>query len=227
MTTQTVQAYGAVARPIEIGSCAPCSVFWFDDSASVKLIPESVLGLFQYIGKAGAAKNSLASNFGCPRCRRALALTHDMQRATRFTYWRCLDDHGQLITFGQFLAEKNFVRPLSVDELARLRANVRQVSCSQCGAPIDLATDTACPHCGAAIALIDADGVAKALHDLVSGGAPLPGQAAAPTTSVLSDAQLEALFDQERIREHEGSHDLLAIGATAIGALVGGWLRSR
>ena len=227
MTPQAVEAYAAVAQTIEVDSCAACSLFWFDESASVRLTPKSVLGLFQYVGQAGPAKNSLASNFSCPRCRHALAYTHDLQRATHFTYWRCPGDHGQLNTFGQFLAEKNFIRPPSSDELAKLRATVRQVNCSQCGAPIDLATDTACPHCGAAITIIDADGVAKALHDLVSGGTLPTGQPAAPTTTALGEAQLNALFDQERMREHEGGHDLLAIGAAAIGALVGGWLLSR
>jgi hypothetical protein len=227
MTMQAVDAYAAVAQPIEVGSCAACSLFWFDESASVRLTPKSVLGLFQFVGQAGPAKNSLASSFGCPRCHHGLAFTHDLQRATRFTYWRCPGDHGQLITFGQFLAEKNFIRPPSPDELAKLRATVRQLSCSQCGAPIDLATDTACPHCGAAITLIDADGVAKALHDLASGGSLPTGQQAAPTTSALGEAQLNALFDQERIREHEGGHDLLAIGAAAVGALIGGFLLSR
>jgi hypothetical protein len=225
MATQSVAVNASVPRTIEIGSCAPCNLFWFDEAASVALTPQAVLGLFQYLGQAGSARNSLASNLSCPRCHRDLAFTHDLQRATRFTYWRCADDHGQLITFGQFLAEKNFIRPPSVDELAKLRATVRQVSCSQCGAPIDLATDTVCAHCGAPIALIDADGVAKALHDLVAGGTATPSQAA-PTTTALSEVQLNALFDEERIRDHEGSHDLLAIGAAAIGTLVGGWLLS-
>ncbi len=227
MATQTAAVYAVVPRAIEVGSCAPCNLFWFDEAANVALAPQGVLGLFQYLGQAGAARNPLLSNLTCPRCRHALLFTHDLQRATRFTYWRCANDHGQLITFGQFLAEKNFIRPPSVDELAKLRATVRQVSCSQCGAPIDLATDTVCAHCGAPIALIDADGVAKALHDLVAGGTTTPGQAATPTTTALSEAQINALFDQERIREHEGGHDLLAIGAAAISGMVGAWLLSR
>jgi len=227
MTTQAVEAYAAVPRPLEVGSCAACGLFWFDESASVRLTPKSVLELFQLVGQAGPTKNALASNFTCPRCRHTLTFTHDLQRATRFTYWRCTGDHGQLITFGQFLAEKNFIRPPSSDELAKLRATVRQVNCSQCGAPIDLATETACAHCGAAITLIDADSIAKALHDLASAGTLCIGQQAAPTTAALGDAQLNALFDLERSREHEEGHDLLAIGATAIGALVGGWLLSR
>ncbi len=51
---------------------------------------------------------------------------------------------------------------------------------------------------------------------------------AAPQTmsSALGDAQLDALFSQERIREREQNHDLLAIGVAAIGAVVGDWLLS-
>ena len=152
MTPRSQEAYGAVPHPEEVGCCAACNLFWFDDSGSIRLTPKAVMDLFRYIGQAGAARNTLASGFRCPRCRGALALTHDLQRTTRFTYWRCPIDHGQLITFNQFLAEKNFIRPPSADELARLRDNVRQINCSQCGAPIDLAMDSACPHCGARFA---------------------------------------------------------------------------
>jgi endogenous inhibitor of DNA gyrase (YacG/DUF329 family) len=189
-----------------------------------------VLALFQFIGEAGAAKNPLTANFACPSCRRTLQYTHDLARNMRFTYWRCAGDHGQLITFGQFLAEKNMIREPSPAELAQLRASVRQVTCSQCGAPIDLATESACPHCGAAIALIDPEGVAKAVHELAagmttSGAVPSVGQDG--TRTMLSDAQLDALFDAERMRDHETSHDLVAIGAAAIGAAIGRLLAAR
>lgn len=227
MASQAAEAYGAVVRPIEIACCAGCTLFWFDESASVRLTPKAVLGLFQFIGQVGIAKNALAANFGCPRCHDMLAFTHDLQRATRFTFWRCANDHGQLITFNQFLAEKNFIRPPSAEELVKLRATVRQINCSQCGAPVNLETDSACPHCGAPIALIDSEGVAKALHDLGT-SATTPGTANANATSAaLGDAQINALFDVERIREREGNHDLLAIGAAAMGAVLGGWLASR
>lgn len=227
MSAHVVEVYGAVARPMEVGSCAPCNLFWFDEAASVRLVPRAVLELFQVIGQAGAATTPLAGSFRCPRCRDALVLTHDLQRATRFTFWRCPDDRGQLMTFGQFLAEKNFIRPPTADELARLRATVRQVSCSQCGAPIDLVNDAACPHCGAAVALIDTEGVARALHELASLGEPSTMSPAAATSAALRDAQIDSLFDLARIQNQHGSHDLLAIGATAIVAAVGDWLLSR
>ena len=227
MTDQVVETYSG-AGGLGVGSCAPCNLLWFDQSGSIRLTPRAVLGLFQYIGTAAAAaRTPLASTYRCPRCSDALALTYDLQRATRFTYWRCANDHGQLFTFNMFLREKNFIRSPSLAELNKLRETVRQISCSQCGGPIDLAKDTACTHCGAPIALIDPDGVAKAVHDLAI-GQPSASPATQEQTSVaLSNAQLDAFFDQGRIDENEGNHDLLAIGVAAIGAALGAMLLAR
>jgi len=158
-----------------LSACAPCNLFWFDKSESVRLTPKSVLEVFQFIGRPGRAANALATRFNCPLCSAALAQTQYLQRTTRFTYWRCPNYHGRLITFHHFLREKNFIRALSPAELARLRATVRQVACSQCGAPFDLAGEAACSHCAAPIALIDPDGVTKALRELAAGKlAPVP-----------------------------------------------------
>lgn len=227
MAPQEAKAYGAVVRSIQIDCCAPCSLIWFDESESLGLTPDAVLGLFQYIGRAGAARNALASNFACPRCHGMLSFTRDLQRTTRFTYWRCPHDHGRLITFTQFLAEKNFIRPPSADELARLRATVRQLNCSQCGAPINLQTDSACPHCGAPIALIDSEGVAKALRDLVAASSRPSAGNQDDARNAFGNAQVDAIFDLQRIRDREGNHDLIAIGAAAIGAVLADWLASR
>jgi hypothetical protein len=227
MADQAVEAYSG-AGPLEVGSCAPCNLLWFDRSGSISLTPRAVLGLFQYIGTAaGAARTPLASTFRCPRCSDALALTYDLQRSTRFTYWRCANDHGQLFTFNHFLREKNFIRNPTLAELNKLRETVRQISCSQCGGPIDLTKDTACTHCGAPIALVDPDGVAKAVHDLTIGQGSTAPATQEQTSVALSNAQLDAFFDQERIDEHEGSHDLLAIGVAAVGAALGAMLLAR
>jgi len=227
MTTQRVEAYAALPQAVDIDCCDACNLFWFDASESIRLTPQAVLGLFRTIGQAGMPRNTLAARFDCPRCHRALAYTHDLQRNTRFTYWRCTDGHGRLITFHQFLAEKNFIRTPSAEEIAKLRATVRQVACSQCGAPVDLATDSACPHCGAPIALIDPDGVAKALHELDQGQGGHAAPDATALRGALSDAQIEALFDHERMRDREGRHDLVAIGAAALGGLIERWFASR
>ncbi len=228
MTTQTVDVVVST-RPAQIDACTSCRLFWFDQSESPSLTPRAVLGLFQYVGTtAGVAPTPLASRFTCPRCQSPLDFTHDLQRTTRFTYWRCSFNHGRLISFNQFLREKNFVRAPSPAELARLRETVKQISCSQCGGPIDLAADSACGHCGAPIALVDPDGVAKAIQELtLPQGRTAPSAAANATRQALSDAQIEALFDQERMRERTGHSDLLVIGMQAIGALVGAFLLTR
>jgi hypothetical protein len=224
MGSLMLEAFGTL-RPIEITACPPCHLFWFDKAESIRLTPKAVLELFHYIGKAGTARKPLATTFSCPLCTTTLALTQDLQRTTRFTYWRCRNDHGRLTTFHQFLREKNFIRAPSPAELAKLRATVRQIACSQCGAPVDLANDNACKHCGAAVALIDPEGVAKALHELAaSASARAPSDPDALRTT-LSDAQINAIFDVERMRQDDGEHDLVAIGAAAIGLLVAGLLR--
>ena len=221
-----LEAFGAL-RPIEISACAPCNLFWFDKSESVRLTPRSVLEVFQFIGRSGRASNTLSTQFKCPVCSMALALTHDLQRTTRFTYWRCRNDHGQLITFHHFLREKNFIRSPSPAELAKLRATVRQIACSQCGAPVDLANAVACTHCASPIALIDPDGVAKALRDLAAGVSSSAPSDPDAIRNRLSEAQIDAIFDIARMRQDEGSGDIVAIGAAAIGALVAGLLAAR
>ncbi len=226
MTSLLVEAF-ATLRPIEITACAPCNLFWFDKWESIRLTPKAVLELFKYIGEAGRARKTFASIFKCPLCSVALALTHDLQRTTRFTYWRCRNGHGQLTTFHQFLREKNFIRAPSPAELARLRNTVRQVTCSQCGAPVDLATDSACTHCGAAVALIDPDGVAKALHELAAGASAPAATDPDAMRKTLSDAQIDAIFDLERMNRREGDDDLVVIGAAAIGALIAGLIAPR
>lgn len=221
--TRSLPAHGA-GRPIPVEACAACHLLWFDSAGSVRLAPESVIDLFRYIGTAaGGPRTPLASTFACPRCSRALVFTHDVQRTTPFTYWRCGRDNGKLISFAQFLREKDFIRTPSPAELARLRTTVRQLTCSQCGAPIDLARDSACTHCGAPIALIDPDGVAKALHDLATMRPDTASADPAAVRAVLAQAQANAILERERMREGEIGQDLLAIGVAAIGA----WLVDR
>ncbi len=226
MAAQPVEGYGAL-EPIEINACESCNLFWFDKLESVRLTPKSVIGLFQFIGKSGVARRTLAANFNCPRCTLPLAVTHDLQRTTRFTYWRCNKDGGQLITFNQFLRQKNFIRTPTPAELAKLRSTVRQIACSQCGAPVDLATDSACTHCGSPIALIDPDGVTKALQELAAGSAVPSSVSPEAMRTALSDAQIDAIFELRRMPRQDVDSDLVAIGAAAIGALLAGFIAGR
>jgi hypothetical protein len=88
-------------------------------------------------------------------------------------------------------------------------------------------SQSACAHCGAPVALIDPDGVAKALRELHAGAAAPAGADPEAMKGRLSDAQIDAIFDLARMRESKGNDDLVAIGATAIGALIAGLIASR
>ena len=156
--------YGAVA-PIDI--CHACGALWFDKWENLALTPGSVLRLFVVINdNQPAQKNPLGSTLACPRCHARLVLTTDMQRNTRFQYWRCPADHGHFITFFQFLREKNFVRPLDAAEVARLKENVKSVACSSCGAPVDLNVGSVCPYCRAPLSMLDARQVNTVVEQL-------------------------------------------------------------
>lgn len=85
----------------------------------------------------------------------SLQLSHDRQRNTAFQYRRCETGHGRLITFFDFLREKDFLRPLSKEQVEELKRNVQTVGCSNCGAPIDLARGSTCPHCGSPLSMLD------------------------------------------------------------------------
>jgi hypothetical protein len=78
-----------------------------------------------------------------------------MQRATKFEYLSCPNGHGRLITFFDFLREKDFIRPLTPLQIDELRQNVQSVNCANCGGPVDLSTGAACSHCGSPLSMLD------------------------------------------------------------------------
>lgn len=155
------------AGAIELDFCYSCQAIWFDQYESAQLTPGAVMKLFGAIHeRRDAQPRPLADVCRCPVCRRALALTHDIQRSNRITYYRCPESHGRLSTFYQFLREKNFVRSLTVSEIERLKVVVEQVRCTSCGAAVNLERDAQCPYCRAPIAILDADAVQRTLAEL-------------------------------------------------------------
>ena len=161
---QTIAVDSRTAAPIDIDVCTQCSVIWFDHAESAQLAPSAVVELFKIVN-AGSDKPRLplASVLPCPRCKVRLKLTHDICKAGRISYHRC-QTHGRLTRFYQFLMEKKFIRHLSPVEIKQLRVDVKQIKCSGCGGAINLEQDTACSYCGAAIAVLDADAVTKAMQ---------------------------------------------------------------
>jgi hypothetical protein len=157
---------GHYGRTVVLDLCHPCGGLWFDVNESLALTAGATLRLFVVIGEHGQARRAPLGTPTCPRCRHALALTSDVQRNTRFSYWRCRAEHGRFITFAEFLREKNFVRPLSGPELADLRASVQTIRCSSCGAAIDLAQASVCGYCRAPVSVLDAHQVERVVAQL-------------------------------------------------------------
>lgn len=156
-----------IGTPVEIDICAPCHVIWFDHLESTSLSPGSVIELFKSIHAArNEARNTVKMVIACPLCTNTLKNTSDIAKGGRFSYSRCANGHGRLISFTQFLREKNFIRSLQPYEISALAVKVKQIRCSSCGGPINLETDNACRHCGAAISVLDEAAVEKALFAL-------------------------------------------------------------
>jgi len=154
MTALTLD--GHLGTKVDLDLCAACQVIWFDRLESLRLSPGATLSLFRTIGeRKQTSPPPLGDTLKCPRCDLRLLLTNDRQRNTPFRYRRCAREHGRLITFFDFLREKDFVRPLSARQIAELRASVQTVNCSNCGAPIDLAQASACAHCSTPLSMLD------------------------------------------------------------------------
>src|SRR4051794_34096926 len=152
---------GHLGTSVAIDACQTCQTFWFDHLESLRLSPAATLHLFRRIGdQTRSAPPRLAQTLKCPRCDLRLTLTDDRQRNTPFRYWRCAREHGRLISYFDFLREKDFIRPLSPLQLADLRQNVQTIACSNCGAPIDLVHTSECAHCGTPVSMLDVKQIA-------------------------------------------------------------------
>jgi transcription elongation factor Elf1 len=198
--------------------CFPCQVIWFDEHESTELAPGGVIEVFKVFDAHRApARTPLPELLDCPRCDSRLALTHDLQRTTHFSYYRCTWGHGRLTPFVQFLLEKNFVRPLSGSELASLQARVRTIQCSNCGAPVDLQKDTSCPYCRSPLAILDPDAIANTLREL--------NAAELKRSTIDVDRLVDAMmmspnFERSDAAENRLAGDLVATGIGLVASLL-------
>jgi len=192
---------------VTVDACLACHVFWFDARESIQLSPASTLRLFRLIGEESSAEQrALTPAAKCPRCDLTLKPVHDIQRTTRFQYRRCPREHGRLITFFDFLREKNFLRPMSPDQIEELRRNIATVNCSNCGASIDLAKESTCPHCGSALSILDTDQAEKLVAELRA--ADRSGQPVDPTLPLkLEQARTEVARAFKGFEHEAGWYD--------------------
>jgi len=194
-------------KPLDIDLCEACHAFWFDKYESLKLSPGSTLKLIKLIGELSAqGKPTISDNLQCPRCNARLLLTRDMQRSTRFSYWRCDDGHGRFIGFFDFLREKNFVRTLSQQEIDEMRQNIQAVNCSNCGAPIDLSSTSSCSHCGSPLSMLDMKQPQELLKQLKQAAEPRPVDPALPLELARARRDVERWFGPQDLDNDWWSH---------------------
>lgn len=162
-----IAASGVYGNDIELDLCFACHVMWLDKRESIQLSPRGTLDLFHLLHEhRDDPRHAIGRKLACGRCKRPLALKHDIGKYGRLSYYACPAKHGRLTPFSEFLKEKQFVRELSQTEQNRVRAELKRVQCSSCGAPIDLMKAFRCDHCGSPIAVLDADAVEKTLSQL-------------------------------------------------------------
>jgi hypothetical protein len=208
MQTEAMERHSQGTVNVEL--CFTCAGIWFDRMASVELAPAAVIALFKEIhAHRDVALQPLASQMACPRCGDALVLSYDVAKSGRFSYYRCPRGDGRFTPFFQFLREKQFVRSLTPVEVQRVRSQVRQVNCSQCGAPVDLEVGSECKYCRAPLSLLDPDAVEKAVRMWSEAQerqhrAPAPGAVAAALGQVQHAPmqRASASFEGELVRWH-------------------------
>ncbi len=223
---------GHLGTPVTIVICRACQAFWFDARESLQLAPRSTLALFRLIGDQLAAAKPAAGAAGnegggvCPRCGLRLRPTQDRQRNTTFHYQRCPKDHGRFTTFYDFLREKDFVRPLSGEQLQALRLHVQAVNCANCGASVDLTTGSACGHCGSPLTMLDfrqAERLVAQLREADRSDRPV--DPALPLELTRARREVTAAFDAFE-RDPNWYSSVAASGLVGAGlAAIGKWLK--
>ena len=227
-----------MGTPVEIDVCWPCRVIWFDNLESASLSAGSVIELFKRIHMARDGNRNLLKNVTCcPICATTLKNTSDIGKSGRFTYARCENCHGRLISFVQFLREKNFIRSLQPHEISALSVTVKQIRCSSCGGPINLESDKACTHCGAAISVLDEVAVEKALAALQAkemqrntldpsrlGDVIMVIEANARRNRALQSSQQESHNQNQWLGNIAASNGLADLVESGIGAALAVWL---
>lgn len=212
---------GQLDRDVDIDVCMPCQSMWFDAHEHLQLTAGATLTLFRVIGENVTRPVWQDKDIAhCPRCRAQLRQTHDLQRATRFEYYRCPNQHGRLTAFFDFLKEKDFIKPLLPHQVAELRKHAHAVNCSNCGAPVDLAANAHCTHCGSPLTMLDLDQADRLIEQLRSADHPRPIDPALPLALAKAKRDTELIFRTLESRHtwerDDGSLDLVGAGFTVL-----------
>jgi uncharacterized protein with PIN domain len=173
-------------QAVEIDVCHQCNGIWFDPQESARLDDEAVVQLFDLVHqRGGTAARPTAADRHCPRCDQPLQPANIAIGQAQVRYWQCPSGHGRHATFLQLLFEKEFVRPLSGDEVARLPAMTRGVRCAECGGTVD-PRGSGCANCSTPLMVLDRGRVHAVLQRYVAArrgsaaGSAVPAQNSVP-----------------------------------------------
>jgi hypothetical protein len=216
---QRLHLDGKMHDAVAIDLCFGCQGIWFDSYESVRIAPGGIIELFRLIHEhRDDPRLPIPGRLNCPRCDETLLHSMDVGKSGRFNYYRCLQNHGRFTPFAQLMIEKGFVRQLSAVEIQTIAARISTITCSGCGAPFDIRTDPACPHCRAPITILDPDAVEQALANYQT--------AAVRQTQGDPLALADALLASERSRQLKQSQRqddlgaLIGVGLDAVWTLI-------
>ena len=212
---------GYLGREVEVDVCVPCQSIWLDAREHLQLTPGATLTLFRVIGENVARPSWQDRDLAhCPRCRAQLRRTQDIQRNTHFEYYRCPNQHGRLVSFFDFLKEKDFVKPLLPQQIAELRKQTNAVNCSNCGAPVDVAANAKCAHCGSPLTMLDLDQAERLIAQLTQAAAGKPIDPAWPLAVERARRDGEAAFRSIAERHGRDDAEIIDLVGDGLGALM-------
>lgn len=204
---------GQYDSKVEIDFCFGCQGIWFDSMENLKLAPAAVAMMFKEMHRHRDTPHApLAERLRCPQCRGGLVQGFDIVRSGRFITHRCEARHGRFSSFAAFMIEKGFVRQLTKPEIADIARKVGVISCSSCGAPVDLKREDACSHCRSALSLLDPQAVERAMETYANASAR---QAASRPVEVA-----DALVAIARERSRSQRTEAVATQVGIVGAVI-------
>ncbi|MBY0496154.1 MAG: hypothetical protein K2Y23_18250 [Cyanobacteria bacterium] len=125
----------------------------------------------------------------------------------------------RLSTFFDFLREKDFIKPLTAQQIETLRKNVQFINCSNCGAPVDLTRRSECEHCGSPLSMLDMNQAEKVITQLREAEAARTGKTVDPWLPLaLARARRQAESAFVGVPGHQQwDNDVSSLGLVAAG----------
>lgn len=156
---------GHYGRRVEVDLCPPCHLLWFDSLEGSRLTGRSMLDLLGAMADAHAKPHhAMEPRIACPHCTAGLKAVVNRSRFGSAEQLECRAGHGSWSSFGQWLAERGLVRPLtSADRSAFVARLGVDWNCINCGAPLAEGSSTDCRFCGSLAGVFDVARMARAL----------------------------------------------------------------